>query len=135
MSHTLSLMLLNGSFSSGAAMLLNLVDSGDYSWGAIRRSWLGLAHMAKWSKAFPLGEGPIDAVELTLVFNYPRLLMLLTRFLRALLPAGTFSRVRFFTALETTAFQEALFERVSPDQVPRSVGGDSDEPFFIDALR
>ena len=35
-----------------AAMLLNLVDSGDYSWGAIRRSWLGLAHMAKWSKAF-----------------------------------------------------------------------------------
>lgn len=115
-------------------LLLNVVDSGHYDWGALRRGFLGLAHVAKWSKAFPAGEGPIDAVELTLVFNYPLVLRLLTGVLRSLLPAGTFARVRFFSARETEAFREALFEHVSPEQVPRSMGGDSDEPFFIDGI-
>ena len=115
-------------------LLLNIVDSGHYDWGALRRGWLGMAHIAKWSKAFPEGEGPIDAVELTLVFNYPRVLALLTRFMRSLLPAGTFARVRFFSARETEAFREALFEFVSPEQVPRSMGGLSDEAFYIDGV-
>ena len=115
-------------------LLLHIVDSGHYTWGALRRGFLGLGQMAKWTKAFPDGEGPIDIVELTLVFNYPRALMLLTRVLRSLVPAGTFARVQFFTASQTAAFTETLFERVSPDQVPRSIGGDSDEPFFMDSL-
>jgi len=115
-------------------LLLNVVDSGHYDWGAIRRGFLGLSHVAKWSKAFPEAEGPIDAVELTLVFNYPRFLMLLTRVLRLLVPAGTFARVRFFTVREHDAFREKLNERVAPEQVPRSLGGDSDAPFFNDGV-
>ena len=117
-----------------ANLVLNIVDTGHYDFGAIRRGFLGMAHVAKYSKAFPDGEGPIDVVDLTLVHNYPRFLMLLTRVLRLLLPAGTFSRVRFFTARETDAFREKLFERVMPDQVPRSIGGTSDEPFYNDGI-
>lgn len=117
-----------------AALLLNIVDTGGYTWGAFRRGFLGLAQVAKWSKAFPDGEGAIDAIEQTLVWNYPRVLKLLVKILRSLVPAGTFARVRFFTAREKDDFLEALFERVAPDQVPRSIGGTCDEPFYPDSV-
>jgi len=109
-----------------------VVDSGGHDFGSMRRLWLSVATMAKWTKAFPGGQGPIDGVRMTLVRNFPSVLRLLLRVIEALLPAGTFNRVQIFSPRQDEAFLQTLFELVSPSQVPCSMGGEAFQPFALD---
>lgn len=109
-----------------------VVDSGSYDFGSMRQSWLSVATMAKWTKAFPGGQGPVDGVRITFVRNFPPALRFITRFIEKLLPAGTLDRVRFFSPHQDEAFLQALFEFVSPSQVPCSMGGEAFQPFALD---
>lgn len=113
--------------------VLNIIDTANQDFASIKRNWLGLATLGRWMKTFPgKSPGPIDGIRYTLVRNFPPVLKMMTRFFQAMLPAGTFDRVRFFTPREEAAYREALAELVPLDQVPRSMLGGSDEHFALD---
>ena len=88
--------------------------------------------MTKWCKTYPTGKGPMDGTRILLVRNVPRMLALLLSVVALFLSSETKARVRLFSTGQDAAFQAALFEQVHPTQVPRSMGGECDQPFSLD---
>jgi len=112
--------------------LIYVVDCSGYDMDALRRSWAGMGSMTKWCKTYPTGKGPMDGTRTFLIRNVPRMLALLVNAVGLFMSSKTKARVRLFSTSQDAAFQAALFEHVHPTQVPRSMGGECDQPFSLD---
>jgi len=112
--------------------LVYVVDCSDYDMATLRRSWAGMGPLTKWCKTYPTGKGPMDGTRKLLIRNVPPMLALLLNAVGLFLSSKTKARVQLFTTKQDAAFQEALFEQVHPTQVPRSMGGECDQPFSLD---